>query len=201
MPHLVPENSDSAHLTMSLHCLKSSTCFPYSWNRIITTWPAGLAWSSFLSVSLHGHPVFPPDVHLHSAPSTSGPLCLLIFSWKLICTYTCSSLISAWVGGAQLHIAFSALPLSQAPAPHIWSSLGKTLLPRATPHAFFIVIFSIRSSLLNWKLLQGKGHTGLDPHCAWAWDGCSVNVWHLNPDYWFISWEPSWCFSDFVKCL
>ena len=71
--HLGPENSDSAHLTMSLLCLKSPT-----YSLVLKIKPAhhSMAYRSRrIKLPFHvlaQHPGFPLDSPVHSAPSTSA---------------------------------------------------------------------------------------------------------------------------------
>ena len=71
--HLVPENSDSAYLTMSLLCLKSPT---YSLVLKIKPTHHSMAYRSCrIKLPLHvlaQHPGFPLDSPVHSAPFTSA---------------------------------------------------------------------------------------------------------------------------------
>ena len=156
IPDLVPENSDSAHLNMSLLCLKSST---YSLVLKIKPTHHGMTFRScMIKLPLHvpaQHPGFPLDSPVDSAPFTSAQAAPSTENPP--CTHPHS------------HLATSALPdlsfkvVSSGPCS---PALQLPLLP-THPQSNSSFIFH---SYLLYKVFpaEGKDSPCLDPHRAFA---------------------------------
>lgn len=158
MPGLIPEDS-SAHPTMSLRCLKSST---YSLVlKIKPTHPSMAYRSCVIKLPHHvpaQHPGFPLDSSAHSVPFT------LAHASPSTEDAPCSHHTPTWRTPAPPS-DLASKPHRQSPVLHACKLPLYTLIPRMILHLFFSYLLS-RSSLLNCKRLEDKDYPCVDPRCA-----------------------------------